>query len=126
MCGCECCISSKIVHLSLLSWREHFLKNLKIQVVICKTESLMKWSIIYSIHIKILLCHMLSIRGAFYDKYPRFSGFGFCRKLARTKIIQGTDKESKMNGRNVKVSFSSINRDWCQICFILFIDFYLR
>ena len=26
MCGCECCISSKITHSSLLSWRERFFK----------------------------------------------------------------------------------------------------
>ena len=29
ICGCECCISAKIVHSLLLSWRERYLKNLK-------------------------------------------------------------------------------------------------
>ena len=27
MCGCECCISAKIIHSSLLSWRDRCLKN---------------------------------------------------------------------------------------------------
>ena len=25
MCGCECCISAKIIHSSLLSWRDRYL-----------------------------------------------------------------------------------------------------
>ena len=29
MCGCECCISAKIIHSSLLSWRDRYLKKLK-------------------------------------------------------------------------------------------------
>ena len=27
MCGCECCVSAKIIHSSLLSWRDIYLKN---------------------------------------------------------------------------------------------------
>ena len=27
MCGCECCISDEIIHSSLLSWRDRYLKN---------------------------------------------------------------------------------------------------
>ena len=27
MCGCECCISTKSIHSSLLSWRDRYLKN---------------------------------------------------------------------------------------------------
>ena len=27
MCGCECCISDKSIHSSLLSWRDRYLKN---------------------------------------------------------------------------------------------------
>ena len=27
MCGCKCCISSKSIHSSLLSWRDRYLKN---------------------------------------------------------------------------------------------------
>ena len=29
MCGCECCISDKIIHSSLLPWRDSYLKRLK-------------------------------------------------------------------------------------------------
>ena len=29
MCGCECCISAKVIHSSLLSWRDIYLKKLK-------------------------------------------------------------------------------------------------
>ena len=29
MCGCECCISAKIIHSSLLSWHDRYLKKLK-------------------------------------------------------------------------------------------------
>ena len=32
MCGCECCISAKILHSSLLSWRDRYLKKLKDQI----------------------------------------------------------------------------------------------
>ena len=31
MCGCECCIYDKIMHSSLLSWRDKYLKKLKDQ-----------------------------------------------------------------------------------------------
>ena len=31
MCGCECCNSAKSIHLSLLSWRDGYLKKLKDQ-----------------------------------------------------------------------------------------------
>ena len=29
ICGCECCISDKIIHSSLLSWHDRYLKKLK-------------------------------------------------------------------------------------------------
>ena len=29
MCGCECCISAKIIHSSLLYWRDRYLKKIK-------------------------------------------------------------------------------------------------
>ena len=32
MCGCECCISDKIIYSSLLSWRDRYLKKLKDQI----------------------------------------------------------------------------------------------
>ena len=38
-----------------------FWKNLRIKVVIQKTEGLVKWSIDYLINIKIMSCHMVSI-----------------------------------------------------------------
>ena len=31
MCGCECCISAKSIHSSLLSWRDRYLENIKDQ-----------------------------------------------------------------------------------------------
>ena len=31
MCGCECCISTKSIHSSLLSWRDRYLEKLKDQ-----------------------------------------------------------------------------------------------
>ena len=61
MCGCECCISAKSMHSSLLSWCGHFLKKLKIKAVIHKTESLVEFTIICFGHIKIMSCHMKSI-----------------------------------------------------------------
>ena len=41
--------------------------------------------------------HQCNVRGAFHDNFPGFSGFGFRRKLARTKTQQGIDKVSKHN-----------------------------
>ena len=32
MCGCECCIYTKIVHSSLLSWSDRYLEKLKDQI----------------------------------------------------------------------------------------------
>ena len=32
MCGCECCIYSKSIHSSLLSWHDHYLKKLKYKI----------------------------------------------------------------------------------------------
>ena len=42
MCGCECCISAKIMHSSLLSWRKNFL-NPNTKAVMQKTEGLVQW-----------------------------------------------------------------------------------
>ena len=53
MCGCECCISAKSIHSSLLSWPERYLKNLKIKSKMLKAEGLMKKHIIYMKNIKI-------------------------------------------------------------------------
>ena len=32
MCGCECCISAKSIHSSLLYWRDRYLEKLKYQI----------------------------------------------------------------------------------------------
>ena len=37
MCGCECCISAKSIHSSLLSWSYRYLKKLKDQSHMPKT-----------------------------------------------------------------------------------------
>ena len=42
MCGCDCYISAKIIHASLISWRDTYLKNTNIKSKIIKTEGLMK------------------------------------------------------------------------------------
>ena len=33
-----------------------------------------------------------------HNKFPGFSGFGFCKKLGHTKNQHGTEKESEHNG----------------------------
>ena len=42
MCGCECCIFTKIMHSSLLTWCDCYLKNSKISAKMLKTEVLGK------------------------------------------------------------------------------------
>ena len=62
MCGCECFISSKIMHSSLLSWCERFWKNLNIISIICTKQKVWwKCLTVYLRHIKILPCQMESI-----------------------------------------------------------------
>ena len=58
MCGCECCISDKILHSILLSWRDRYLKKLKDKSKIFKSEGLVKKNNTYMKHIKIQCCHM--------------------------------------------------------------------
>ena len=53
MCGCECFISDKSLHSSLLSWRDGYLKNSKIKAKMLKIEGLVKKHITYMKHIKI-------------------------------------------------------------------------
>ena len=50
MCGCECCISAKSIHSSLLSWRDRYLKNSSIKA---KMQGLVRNHITYIQHIKI-------------------------------------------------------------------------
>ena len=52
-CGCECCISDKSIHSSLLSWRDRYLKNSRIKAKILKAEGLVRKHITYIQHIKI-------------------------------------------------------------------------
>ena len=53
MCGCECCISAKSIHSSLLSWRDRHLKSSRIKAKIIKAEGLVRKHITYTQHIKI-------------------------------------------------------------------------
>ena len=53
MCGCECCISAKSIHSSLLSWRDTYLKNSRIKAKMLKSEGLVIKHITYIQHIKI-------------------------------------------------------------------------
>ena len=53
MCGCECCISSKSIHSSLLSWSDRYLKNSRIKAKMPKAEGLVRKHITYKQHIKI-------------------------------------------------------------------------
>ena len=52
MGGCECCISAKSIHLSLLSWCGRYFKNSRVKVKILKTEGLGKNKITYMKHTK--------------------------------------------------------------------------
>ena len=58
MWGCECCISAKSIHFSLLSWRNRYFFYFKIKAKMLKTEGLVKKHITYMRHIKIQSCHM--------------------------------------------------------------------
>ena len=58
MCGFECCISSKSIHSSLLSWCDRYLKNATIKSKMLKAEVLVRKHIIYIQHKKIQWCHM--------------------------------------------------------------------
>ena len=53
LCGCECCISDKSIHFSLLSWRDRYLKNSRIKSKMLKAEDLVRNHITYMRHIKI-------------------------------------------------------------------------
>ena len=61
MCGSECCKSNKSTHSSLFSWRDSYLKNLRIKVLTQKPEGLLKFPMVYLRHIKIPSWHMVSI-----------------------------------------------------------------
>ena len=68
------------------------------------------------------------IWGAFHNNFPGSSGFGFCRKLARTKNQQGTDKASKHNRCTLfsqALIFCTHQQKWRQLFFILYPIFVL-
>ena len=52
MCGCECCISAKSIHSSLLYWCDRYLKKLKDKSKILTAEGLVRNQITYIQHIK--------------------------------------------------------------------------
>ena len=52
MCGCECCISAKSIHSSLLSCSDKYLKNSRIKAKMLESEGLARKNIIYIQHIK--------------------------------------------------------------------------
>ena len=65
----------------------------------------------------------LHICAEFHDNFPGFLGFGFCRKLARTKTQQGTDKARKHNQRTeflCDLIFCMHQHKLRQLCFILY------
>ena len=58
VCGCECCISAKIIHSSFLFWCDRYLKKSRIKSKILKKEGLVKNCITYMKHTKIQSYHM--------------------------------------------------------------------
>ena len=67
MCGCECCISSKIMHSSLISWRDRYLKKLK-DIKMLKTEGPSKKKIcIYETYKNTVMPHGRHIYTRAYD-----------------------------------------------------------
>ena len=68
MCGCECCISAKSMHSSLLSWCSCCLKKLRISVEMLKKEGLGKKKIcIYDTYKNIFMPHGRHISTKSYD-----------------------------------------------------------
>ena len=45
--------------------------------------------------VSVAYCYVDYLQGEFQNIFPGFSGFGFYRKLARTKTQQGTDKANE-------------------------------
>ena len=58
MCGCECCISVKSIHSSLISWRDRYLKKLKDKIQ--NAQDIRYGEKAYHIYetYKMQLCHM--------------------------------------------------------------------
>ena len=58
MCGCECCVSTRIMNSYLLSCHNNYLKSVKTKSAMRKIDYLVKWSIVYLRLIKTKLCCM--------------------------------------------------------------------
>ena len=69
MCDCKCCISSKIIHSSLLSWSDHCLKNIKYlsqnyqkrrygEMADCLLETYKNSLILHGLHIYVIASNM--------------------------------------------------------------------
>ena len=68
MCGCECCISAKSIHSSLLSWRDRYLKKLKDKIQIYQIRrSGDKSHHIYETYKNTVIPHGLHIYSKSYD-----------------------------------------------------------
>ena len=58
MCGCECFISAKNIHSSLLLWSDRYFKNSNIKQKFSKQKLWGKIKLAYMKHIKIQSCRM--------------------------------------------------------------------
>ena len=68
MCGCECCISYKLMHSSLISWHDHYLKKTKDIIQNYQTGGLGKKQIhIYETYKNIVMPHGRHIYAKSYD-----------------------------------------------------------
>ena len=72
----------------------------------------------------IYVCMYVNIQGAFLNKFSRFLGLRICRKLARTKNQQVTEKASRQNGRTVFCRFyywlGAYQQECCQHFLIIY------
>ena len=68
MCGYECCISAKSIHYSLLSWSDHYLKNIKDKIQNTQTRrSGGKPNLIYETFKSTVMPHGRHIYAKSYD-----------------------------------------------------------
>ena len=68
MCGCKCCIYSKSIHLSLLSWRDWYFKKTGIKDKMLKTEGLGEKQVhIYEAYKNTVMPHGRHIYAKAYD-----------------------------------------------------------
>ena len=68
MCGCDCCISAKTIHSSLLSWRDWYLEKLKYKIQNAQSRrSGEKLHHIYETHKNAVMPHGHHIYAKAYD-----------------------------------------------------------